>query len=143
MSKILFVDDEGFFAKRYIEALNEQFDVTFIAGAEAALSYLRGNHGDDALVLDIMLPVPQGDPPAAAGGLNTGIWLLQEFKKFHDPWTLPVLILTNRNSVLVKSAVDQLGIPRWLIDIRSKIETPAFYLPGAVHTLIAMARGRH
>lgn len=138
--EIVFVDDEGFFTKRYREELEEHFEVSYFSSAMVALEYLRENHAAvDGMVLDIMMPPPEDNPPAAAAGLNMGIWVLEQMQQFLDSWTLPVLVLTNRNLAVVSEAVRNLGIPRQFIEIRSKVETPAFFLPQALATLIDLA----
>ncbi len=140
--RILFVDDERLFMKRYREVLDDNFTVTFIDNVVEALEFLRGTPSIDALLLDIMMPpASQATIVATGGGLNTGLWLLQELKIIYDPWILPVFILTNRSLSVVSNAVKQLGSPQQFMEIRSKIETPAFYLPGAVEVLISRGRG--
>jgi len=135
--KLLFVDDEKYFSTRYLEALAENFEVEHRAGAGEALQYLKHEGLPAAMVLDIMMPTPQGVPESETNhGLDTGIWLLKELKSIWNPWRLPVFILTNRRLDSVRERLAGLALPEAYLRLNAKVETPAFYLTGAVQALI-------
>lgn len=144
MAKVIFIDDEGFFIKRYRESLETRFDVHYCDKAADGLAYLQTHSDVDAVVLDIMMPTPDGVSDFdTSGGLDTGIWLLGHLMVKYNPWTLPLLILTNRNVAIVRDVITKLRLPAHLVEVRAKIETPAFFLPSVVESLIERNRGTH
>lgn len=134
--KILFLDDEAFFAKGYRRELEKHFDVVFCEDAADALKLLRQDATIKALVLDVMLPPPQGvGADATAEGLETGIWLLSELGA-DMLLRLPVVILTNRFRTDIQAGLARRRIPTDGIEIRHKLETPDWYLPQRLRNLI-------
>jgi CheY-like chemotaxis protein len=139
--EILFIDDEEFFAQRYIERLKEQdFAVHYCADADDARMLLESRPSINAIILDIMMPTPRGVPGTLTEeGLSTGLWLLDQVKDYvyHKR---PLLVLTNRNPHVVEERLASLEFPEWLFEVRRKVETPAFFLPGHLANFLAEAR---
>lgn len=142
--EILFVDDEAFFAARYIENLSREFTVHFADNATTALHRLENSLHIKALVLDIMMPAPHKVPlDQTAGGLDTGIWLLRQIQENHIAiWPFPVLILTNRNVDLVKTLLRDIQVSERYVEVRKKLDTPAFIINTILKAHIANVDSR-
>jgi CheY-like chemotaxis protein len=126
MDTILFIDDEAFFARRYIEELKTNFEVTFCESAMEAIEIIREGEEFKAVILDIQMPPPMGlSPQTTNGGLDTGLWLLREVRNIVIQRPLPVAILTNRLPNVIQDVVDKMGFPEQLIEVRHKTDTPA------------------
>jgi CheY-like chemotaxis protein len=126
MDTVLFIDDEAFFARRYIEELKTNFTVIFCESAIEAIELIRNGDEFRAVILDIQMPPPKDlSPQTTNGGLDTGLWLLREVKDLVIQRPLPVAILTNRLPNVIQGTVDKMGFPEQLIEIRHKTDTPA------------------
>jgi glycosyltransferase involved in cell wall biosynthesis len=125
--KMLFVDDELFFTKSYVEEVSRCFDVTVVDNALAAIKELESNSGEYAFAsIDIMMPAPEGWRERTKDGLETGIEVLRVCRDSIIRSRLPILLLTNRAAPIVEELVRNLGFPEAQVVIRSKIDTPAF-----------------
>lgn len=121
---IVFVDDDNFYAMRWIEKLREYFVVQHFDDAENARRFILAGHDLRAIVLDIMMPVPSGaSTEETAGGLDTGLWLLKRIGEHVRDSCVPVIVLTNRDSVQVAELVKKFGFTTDLVTVRSKTET--------------------
>ena len=126
MDSIFFIDDEAFFARRYIEELKGNFKVSFCDSAIEAIDQIRGADEFRALVLDIQMPPPQGHSLQITNdGLDTGLWLLQEIREIVIARPLPVAILTNRLPQVIEAAVKKMSFPDQLIEVHHKTDTDA------------------
>ena len=140
LTEILFVDDEWFFAARYVQELRKHFKVHFLDRADEVVSFLQANPAIKALILDIMMPTPEGVSEEDTGkGMDTGLWLLEEIQKQVATWPFPVMILTNRNTGGIEQELRLREIPLKYVDVRWKLDTPAFYLPDLLIHLITDA----
>src|SRR5262249_22270891 len=91
----------------------------------------------DLIILDIMMPTPQGIASVRTGeGLDTGIWVLSEVKEALLKRSVPVLVLTNRAKPLVNEEVAKLGFPNGLVAVFAKLEVTSILLPVRVKTMI-------
>lgn len=140
---IIFVDDEVMWSKPFVVELEKSFLVeyrkTVIAGREAVFAH------EDAklLILDVMMPPPtDGLDAETEGGLATGIWLLEQIRKIIILRPLPVLVLTNRIITDVERRLADANIPKHLLEARSKMNTPKFFIPHLVAQLIDRASGK-
>jgi CheY-like chemotaxis protein len=144
--KILFIDDETFFAQGYLDALDERYTVT-LSGAvlDAELELTAEAHTYDLAVLDVMMPVPDEwtgvDRIDANDGESTGVVVLRRCKDAIVAANLPVVVLTNRDTPAIKTEVHALGFPPGLIEVRHKPVTPAFRLVAIVRALITKIKG--
>ena len=137
---ILFVDDEPFFAARYVEALEQHYRVHFLNRAIEVVPFLDENPTVSAVVLDVMMPTPAGvDEAETQRGLDTGLWLLDKMQ-YLGTWPLPVLILTNRRPAAIAEELTTRKINRELISIRQKCDTRATLLPELVGEILARGR---
>jgi CheY-like chemotaxis protein len=138
MKTILFIDDERFWAQNYVQHLEKKFTVVLRDRAIEALEHLK-KHGHDLslVILDIMMPSPEGvEPKRTEDGLSTGLYLLDQIHELVTSNQLPVVILTNRAPKFVEEEVKFRAFPEGLVAVHAKNQTPAFYLPGRVEAMI-------
>ena len=142
--EILFIDDDEWFARRYVEELRKHGYVVYeCTRASDVEGYLHEYPEIAGIVLDIMMPTPPGVPPTLTNdGLNTGLWLLERIKDYVVSGPRPVLIVTNRNPAIVTDRLSQLQFPAELVEIRRKMDTPAFYLPVCLERFLRDAKLR-
>ncbi len=134
--RILFIDDELFFAEPYMRELERDSEVILEQTAIGAIDAVNSARHWNAIILDIMMPSPDGKVGLTADGLDTGLWILGEIVDAVISQRVPVIVLTNRNLPRVAEFIEKLGethdIPPDLIVVRAKIETPRFLLPRIV-----------
>ena len=138
MARILFIDDEVVFSQGYKTELEGHFEVEYTSTADNALVYVE-KHGDTltAMVVDIMMPPPQGFEDATDGGFETGLMLLEKFQESSTlRWPLPIIILTNQGMDVIQNGLRRRQIDTTAIEIRQKVRTPAFTLPRLLTELI-------
>lgn len=106
---ILFIDNEEARTEPWVEELQEaDFDVTFIASADAARHALEAPEPPACVVLDVMIPA-DGEVPdrETAYGTRTGLWLLERFRAKHPK--APVIVFTNVDDPGVEETVKSLA----------------------------------
>jgi len=138
MALVLFVDDEPYFAGRYVEHLSAKFDVKLIDQASDVFSLLKSDPTLAAIILDVMMPPPADAPPSATqDGVATGVWLLKEIQnRYPGQAATPAMILTNRNPAGVRANLDEMRVNTSFVEVRQKLDTPAFLLPKFLTELI-------
>jgi CheY-like chemotaxis protein len=135
--EILFVDDDRFFAIKYIENLEKQFDVHFLSEADQVIPFLEENLVVRAVVLDIMMPGPGSvAEDLVRGGLDTGLYLLERMQ-YLGTWPFPVLVITNRNPEEIRLEIGRRKITRRQVRVRQKLEAQASLLPQLLIDLMA------
>ena len=140
--KILFVDDEVFFARPYVTELESKFEVSLWENSEGVVAELKANVDYCAAVIDVMMPPPNGMTAVTLEGMDTGLWILRECRDVLIARKTPVVVLTNRSAPYVKETLSNMNFTPGLIVIHSKIETPKFYLPHLVEQLVSAWRQR-
>ena len=136
-TEILFVDDDRFFAIKYIESLEKQFAVHFLSDAEKVIPFLETRPTVKLAVLDIMMPSPGGvAEELIRGGLDTGLYLLERMQ-YLGTWPFPVFVLTNRNPEEIRMEIGRRKISRKQVRVRQKLEAPAPRLPKLLADLMA------
>jgi len=140
--EILFIDDEEYKTVRYRQHLERRGSVVhYCERAEDAKQRMDDNPNINAIILDIMMPTPQGVSDAVTNqGQDTGLWLLVKIEEYVLSKPRPVLILTNRNVQAVEEGLKVLKLPPFLVDVRRKCETRAVDLPDRLETFLAAAR---
>jgi DNA-binding NarL/FixJ family response regulator len=133
--RVMFLDDETFFASAYLERLQEHFDVAYFDNARDGLVALHSDTAYHALILDIMMPTTEDTPPNILS-VDMGLWLLSELKKKIMDGPLPVLVLTNRDVEHVRTHVAILGFTEGVIEVYRKIDLPAKRLPLVLQNLL-------
>ena len=108
---VLFIDDERFFAREYVRALEAiGLSITFADSADEALDHLKTPHNFQLIIVDVLMAPPAGvDWPAS----DVGIKLLQEKAQILASAHIPILILTNRaaDSLTAEVAMlDKIGV---------------------------------
>ena len=137
---ILFIDDERFKQKAYVEALQEDgFEVHFETSAELGVELLSNHHADYCCaVIDVMMfPPPKEWEDLTVGGQFTGIELIARVGV--TIIELPILLLSNKATGDVKARLSkELANIRdeLVVDFRHKIETRSDELPLIVRSLI-------
>lgn len=118
---VVFVDDDQFYSIPWIEELAGSFDVRYEQDAAEAVSVIAGIKTQIALVLDVMMPPPEGVPASETeDGQTTGIWVLRSTLNALQQYNCPVILLTNVELAKVKSYVSSLGENGLHIDIFPK-----------------------
>lgn len=103
MKKILIIDDDIDYTPSLKKELEfNDFEVNWIDNAEKAMDELyKANY--DAIILDIMMPVPQEWTPDeqrdSDRGLVTGVVLFNKIRDKHP--FLPIIIYTCKGEVLI------------------------------------------
>lgn len=141
---ILFVDDEEFFAHRYIASLQGAGHVVhYCTRAEEVVPCLKAHQDIRGIVLDIMIPTPPGVlAERTRDGLNTGLWLLRQIRTYVESEPRPVFVLTNRNVNEVRAGLNELEFAHGLITVRRKIDVRATDFPGELASFFEEARRR-
>ena len=135
--KILFVDEDLFFAQPYLETLQKKADVFIRNNALDAVDEMQNkSHEYGCVVQDIMMPAPEGWDVKTQDGLDTGIEILKVCREEIIKAKLPILVLTNRALGYTKHEIDMIDFPDGQVIVRSKIETPAFLLSIQVSQLV-------
>ncbi|MDX9972897.1 MAG: hypothetical protein RBU21_07905 [FCB group bacterium] len=137
---ILFVDDEPYRVKYYLQELREVFgpqEIHFKKTVAEAEHCLREHAAKiRALVLDIMMPPKEGwDLTEVEQGLSSGIKFLEENADLLQLHRIPVIILTNRDVSKIGAAVARLQSQLHTVNIYQKTQTPAWHLPNIVQEL--------
>lgn len=143
MKHVLFVDDDRFYAYAWIEKLRSgnDFEVEHRKDAQSALDRVQTRPELDCVVLDVMMPTPEGVGTAeTAEGFETGIWFLEQIADVVRRSPLPVVVLTNRDLPLIRGRVEKLRFDKGLVEIRHKLETPRDLLKQVVHDLVVRWR---
>lgn len=137
---ILFIDDEPYYARHYVEALQKSgYSVAVYDNAEGGLAHLRANATMlQLVVLDYMMPTPTGVADSdTLDGLATGRWVVRQARELLESLDLRVLILTNRNVDVVQQEIAEFAqlLVRGLITVLHKTETRPSILPMIVGQL--------
>jgi CheY-like chemotaxis protein len=142
--KILFVDDELFFAQPYVEALRKFSQPTVRTTALEAVEEFQKRSGDYACgVLDVMMPPPPNWDLKTKEGLDTGIEVLRLCSAEIIAAKLPVIVLTHRALKYVVDEIRMINFPKGLVEVRNKLETRPFLLEVSVERLIREWKQRY
>jgi CheY-like chemotaxis protein len=121
---IVFVDDDGFYAGKWIEALEQLFDVKHFVDAGSAVKYINDNPGIRAVILDVMMPTPQTvDQSETDDGMSTGLWVLRNIGRHMIARQTPVIIHTLRKVDEINASVSKYKFPDGLVTVHAKYET--------------------
>ena len=121
---IVFIDDDRFYADRWIERLRDRFTVEHFTNADAAILHIRSATGVKGVVLDVMMPSPLSATDEETNrGHDTGLWLLEQISEWVSENEVPVIVLTNRDPDYVEARVNALKFVPGLVVVRKKLET--------------------
>lgn len=118
MAKILFIEDEDFLIRAFVDTLVDNgHNVTLARNGEKAIRYLNDRDSNfDLIILDIMLP--QGeveDSPLISeniGDYQRGVEILRQLREKMKDET-PVIVLSAVGADEVKNRVLKLGVKRY------------------------------
>lgn len=129
--KLLFVDDDRYFTDRYVSHLSKSFSVRQVQYASDVLAAIESDSDIRLLILDIMMPTPDGVAASATDdGMDTGLWLVQEARQLIAEKHLPVLLYTNRKDIdVIKERLESIGVPSELTRVCVKRRVGASDLP--------------
>lgn len=137
MPKVVFVDDDKFYAYTWIEALRERYSVDHFSAADKARNNIPLTPKIQCIVLDVMMPTPMGvAEDETADGLETGLWLLRELRDFLQEGLIPVIVLTNRASEVIRQKIVEMNFPDDLVEVRFKLDVSSKRLPEIVRDKI-------
>lgn len=132
VAKVLFVEDDKFWARAYIRELQDfGFDVIYARSARDAVDLLNNSLDFDAVILDIMMPTPEEVADSVTEeGMSTGLWVLEQIKHLIAPNMLCVWILTNRDLAAVTEKINEIGnLQKDLVDLDRKRDVLSNVLP--------------
>ncbi|MCF7675008.1 MAG: response regulator [Akkermansiaceae bacterium] len=137
MKKILFVDDDHYFARFYVDELRKFFEVVCVYEIGEALDILRADDSFSAAIVDVMMPPPIGFEAETHNGASSGIWLLNQVRNEIIQRNLPVIVLSNHTIRRIEQELDCVSLPSNLITVSSKVATEPSLLPHLVRAAIA------
>jgi CheY-like chemotaxis protein len=137
--KILFVEDDRFWARSYIAELQSAgFEVVYARNAGDAVKLIEDVLDFDAVILDVMMPTPEGVPDSTTEeGLSTGLWVLECIQQYLVPRRIAVWILTNRSLPTITERVEAMpAAVRELIVANRKNEVSSMLVPPYLRGMI-------
>lgn len=135
--KVLFVDDEQYRVGLWKRALASKFDLVAIDAADDVISYFQEYDDVMAIVLDVMMPPPEGVASGRTGdGQLTGIYLLEALREKIEGLPCPVVMLSNRGKGEIQAEVDELQLRKGLVVVHHKGDTGAEDLVVLVEQII-------
>lgn len=138
---ILFIDDEPMYVHYYLQNLKTRFSnnkVIFRDNLKEARELINNHISElEILIIDIMMPPDDKlDFDEVDKGLKTGLFFLKQIAEQLYIHQVPVLILTNRDPNKIADEINELRKSLTRLEIRQKIDTPAFVLPNIVEVII-------
>jgi CheY-like chemotaxis protein len=126
--RILFVDDEPHLWHRWLEPLKRLGSVELITKPSAVFSYFENHGAPDVLLMDVMLPTPEGIAESATeDGLTTGVFLVTQLIRQIVSANTLVVFLTNVDFDTVEECINEAFLPRvYLKIVRKSIDPDSF-----------------
>jgi CheY-like chemotaxis protein len=138
---VLFVDDDRYYAYSWIEVLRSDFNVEHRRDPLSALLRAQTLPEIDCIVLDVMMPTPEGvGASETADGFETGLWFLEKLVIRIKDLPIPVIVLTNRELNLIQARIDNLRFQKGLVEVRRKLDVGTDMLKQIVHDLVSRWR---
>lgn len=144
--KILFVEDDRFWARAYIAELQDYgFEVVYARNASDAVKLIEDVLDFDAVILDVMMPTPDSVPESTTEeGLSTGLWVLECIQQYLVPRQISIWILTNRELPTIAKKIESMPAEvRELVTANKKIETSSILVPTYLQAMIERNRQRN
>ena len=135
--KILFIDDDRYFARLYKENLQKVYNVVVCYDAETAVQHLQTDPDLVAAVVDVMMPPPEGHEAECHDGNTTGVWILTQCQEVIRNRPIALLLFTNRGVKHVKDEILMLTLNPKITEVRGKNSIPSDELPEAVGAIIS------
>lgn len=136
MDKILFIDDDRYFASEYLVELQAQFEVVVCYDAQAAINAFHSNPDIVGAVVDVMMDPPIGFSHETHEGQTTGVWIVDQVSETIIANRVVVLFFTNRMLAYVQDEIAFMELDEQLCEVRSKRSIEAKDLPHTMTKLI-------
>ena len=121
---VVLVDDDAFWARGTMLALDERFTVTYLRSINEARDFFDDRYDIDGIILDVMMPAPDGVEGETHEGFLTGVWFLGKIQELVIKARIAVLVLSNHHDMpTVEKKVAEIGIPSSLVTIQTKFGT--------------------
>lgn len=135
--KILFIDDDRYFARLYAENLQADYEVIICYDAETAVKKIHNEPQIAAAVVDIMMPCPTGHEAECRDGNMTGVWIVTQCQAVIRDRRIALLLFTNRAPNYVKEEIQMLALDPRITEVAGKISLPAIEIAPKVGALIS------
>lgn len=141
--KLLYIDDERYFARDYVSALSAAFEVYFCEDVDEARRLLCDpRHCFSAAVVDLQMPPPQNLPDnVVVESVDSGLWLLEQAFDTIVIRPLPIIILTNREFPTFRERFESTIWPDKLVEVHIKYDTSSRKLAGILDEMVKYWRG--
>lgn len=137
MSKILFIDDDKYFANEYLENLKAHHDVLVCYEAEVAVRLIHETADLEGAIIDVMMTPPAGREHETHDGFTTGVWIVDQCREVIASRRIAVMFFTNRALAYVRAEVAYMDLDPQLCEISAKDSIDADDLPHTIAKLIA------
>ena len=141
--KVLFVEDDRFWARSYIAELQAYgFEVVYARNAGDAVKLIEDVLDFDAVILDVMMPTPEGVPESTTEeGLSTGLWVLDRIQQYIVARRIVIWILTNRSLPTIAEKIGAMAADvRVLVTANKKSEVSSMLVPTYLQAMIQRNR---
>jgi len=136
-ARILFIDDDRYFARLYKEALETEHDVVVCYDAETAVRHLLSDPEIVGAVVDVMMPPPNGHEAECHDGNTTGVWVLAQCAEVILQRRVALLLFTNLGVKHVKDELRFLDLDPKISEVCSKVTISSDDLPARLDSLIS------
>jgi CheY-like chemotaxis protein len=140
---VLFVEDDRFWAFNYIDELQRSghFEVHYVRSATEGIDAIERNPAIDAIILDVMMPTPDGVADTLTDdGHTTGIWLLENLQKVISAHRIQVWVLTNRAVDSVRRKIAEFTAIAQQVEVDRKLDVRSRLMPAYLKARIDRAR---
>lgn len=134
--KILFIDDDRYFARLYAESLKKDFTVVTCYDVDSAIRELTTSLDVCAAVVDVMMPPPEGYEGECSDGNTTGVWILEQCQEVIRNRRIALLVFTNLAPKYVQEEISFMTLDPKITEVCAKATVLAVELPDRVHALI-------
>ena len=143
MLRILFVDDEEYYALAFLDALKAHFNVQYVRHPDGAIRMIN-EQKFDGIVLDIRMMLPTGGRKEVLDDGNfSGLWVLHKCEDKLTRDGTRICILTNVNLARVRGKIQdfEIKIPDHQLQLSAKGETTARFFPLDLETFLRRPAG--
>lgn len=136
MARILFVDDDKYFADQFLISLQTLHNVRVSYDAERAVHHLLNDLSLEGAVIDVMMPCPLGKEHETHDGNTTGVWILEQAIEEIKSRRIAILLYTNRGVEFVREQIAYLELDPAICSVRKKGDVKEIELPHVIGKLI-------
>jgi len=136
--KILFVDDDRYFARLYKASLDKCFEVIVCYDALSAVKCLNDTPDVVCAVIDVMMPPPLGKKAECHDGNTTGLWVVSECQESIVKKRIALFMFTHLGVKFVKDEMLAfLQLESKITEVSSKASILAVDLPARIDAIIS------